>query len=1030
MNQRIIEMNAKGIWEHFTVIEGLPDMKIECICEDSRGVLWIGTHDKGVVAFKEGVFRAFTVRDGLSGNGVYSIVEDDFGRLWFGTDRGLCYYFDGGFEVCKIEGNPSFLWAAIKDSKGGLWFGLKGERGSNLFVCNIVDLSVQMMTFSDDKNENSGINGIVESNDGSIWCCGSGLLKIEGNDINFVKKSEGMKVSTIAQSESDLIWMSTSSGLYQYDEKNDNLVLYEDGLSGTNSVVSMSRDKSNDLWFITEDGRLYRCEDDSLKEMARSGNRFWHGASFDMVGRLWIGSYGMGLFCYDLERFLIYESEIHSSANRVNCLGLKGMGGIWIGIDGGVISHEDGKFEMISGEVEVTAVESAADGTLWIGDRGGGIYRYFNGQIYDAKSVLQSYGLRVKDIVEDKIGRIWFTSLHGRGFGFYENNEVTYFDAKENTTYPSWIGGIAADKYGRIWFGSASPANWDGLCYYEDGVFRRLDNISEYSILSLLVDENERLWVGTNEGVICYSDNDIKIINQENGLSYDIITAISEGSDKTIWFGTEGGGVCCFDGSVIQVVQIPVGGDYNVINDIIEDENGIIWFATQGGLVRYERRCIKPYVYVVKIIADEEYDNPNEIQFTIGVGNVSFRFHGWSPYELSKYLVYRYKLEGVDLDWRQTRDTSVNYIQLRPGEYRFVLQAIDRDLNYSDEAVIELIITEDLRVEGLNEALRSASGRGEFIGESPTIRQVKRQVQEVAWSDLTVLVLGETGTGKGLAVRAIHEMSERRERAFIHVNCGSVQKELFDSELFGHERGAFTGAITRKLGKFELAERGTIFLDEIGDLPLESQTRLLHVLQEKNIERVGGTQPIDVDVRVIAATNRNLIEAVREGLFRADLYYRLNVFPIEIPPLRERIEDVGLLAKYFVRHFAAHLHQQQPFIHEKSLQLLKRYNWPGNVRELEHILQRAVILAGTGAIMPEHLAISQSVQEDLHGAELIDEIVPLNEFERRYLVKVLEKTKGVIQGENGAAVLLGIKPTTLRSKLDRLGVKYRKMRPF
>jgi len=1012
--------------------EGLPDMKIESIYEDSDHTLWIGTHDKGVVAFKEGVFQAFTVRDGLAGNGVYCIVEDEKGRLWFGTDRGLCFYYEGVLTVCAEMEGISFLWGGIRDQRGQLWFAVKGGGDGGGSVCNVIGRTATLISLSEKEGSSGGINDICEDENGILWCGGSGLYKIkENNLVEFIFETKNMIIYSLMSDNRGSLWVSADTGLYKYDTVRNNLSLVDEGMSGARSIISMTKDNTGSLWSIATDGRIYKNTENGIISVVKTEHRFWHGAAFDNVGRLWIGSYGMGLYCYDYSRFSLYEFDGYEENRRVNCLVRSRNDKLWCGVDGGFISHIEGEFELVKSGFEVTALCYDKCDILWVGARNGGIYKFDGVQINSTNSVLESYGLRVKGLVEDQNDRIWFTSFHGMGLGYYDGQETRYFEPRENADYPSWVGGIALDHKGKVWFGSASPANWNGVCYFEKNEFHLIDNISEYAILAMFAASDGCLWIGTNEGVLNYHEGKVNTINQSDGLSYDIVTAINEGRDGTLWFGTEGGGICCYDGKVVQIVQLPGGGDYNVINDIIEDENGSVWFATQGGLVRYKRRQIKPFVRINKVIADKEYDASEEIQFAVGVGNFSFHFYGWSSYDFANYLVYRYRLIGVDREWHQTRKTSVTYAQIKPGEYRFVVQSIDRDLNYSNEVEVLLTITEDLRVEGLSEALRSASDRGEFIGESRTIRQVKRQVQEVAWSDLTVLVLGETGTGKGLAVRAIHEMSERKERAFIHVNCGSVQKELFDSELFGHERGAFTGAVARKLGKFELAERGTIFLDEIGDLPLESQTRLLHVLQEKKIERVGGTQPIDVDVRVIAATNRNLIEAVREGLFRADLYYRLNVFPIEIPPLRERKEDIGLLAKYFVRHFAAHLHRQQPFVHEESLSLLRSYNWPGNVRELEHILQRAVILAGAGAIMPEHFAIGAiGGREAPAVGGAVDEIVPLEEFERRYFVKVLKQTQGVIQGKNGAAELLGLKPTTLRSRLDRLGVEYRKPHPL
>jgi len=425
-------------------------------------------------------------------------------------------------------------------------------------------------------------------------------------------------------------------------------------------------------------------------------------------------------------------------------------------------------------------------------------------------------------------------------------------------------------------------------------------------------------------------------------------------------------------------------------------------------------------------VADGTYEDPTEVQFPDTAGRLTIHFRGSSQSDRPEHLVYRYRLEGRDDDWQQTRRRQAEYPQLTPGTYRFLVLAVDRDLNYSTEASVRITVTEDPRLNALTEALRAGAASGEFIGQSSTIVEVKRQIREVAWTDLTVLVLGETGTGKGLAARAIHEASERSQAPFILVNCGALPAGLVDSELFGHERGAFTGAVDRRLGKFELADGGTIFLDEIGDLPLESQTRLLRVLQERCVERVGGTGTIDIDVRVVAATNRDLLKEVRDERYRADLYYRLNVFPIRIPPLRERQEDIPILAEYFVPRFAAHLDQTAPVLNDAALQVLLGYDWPGNVRELEHTLQRAALLAADGTIRPDHLGLGPVATVASQGVE--SAIVPLAEHERQYLERVLQYTGGVIHGKQGAAVLLDMKPTTLRSRLEKHGIHRRKAR--
>ena len=583
---------------------------------------------------------------------------------------------------------------------------------------------------------------------------------------------------------------------------------------------------------------------------------------------------------------------------------------------------------------------------------------------------------------------------------------------------------LEVDADGNVWIGSSSPVSWDGLCRYDGERFQRVEGISGAPILSLCRDKQGRMWIGTNEGVCCCDEAYFISSTQEDGLPCELVTALAAANDGSVWIGTEGGGLCRYDGEVFQVWQVPDDPACNVVHTIHEDVEGRIWCGTEGGLIRYTPRRIRPSVTVTEVLADTAYSAPSELQFATTVGRIRFCFRGVSPQEHSSYLVYRHKLNGYDSEWRQTGEREVEYPQLQPGDYTFLVQAVDRDMNYSDVAEVRLTVVADPRIEALTDALRAEASRGEFIGESQALLEVRRQIQEVAWTDLTVLVLGETGTGKGLAARAIHNLSERSDGPFIQVSCGALQEGLIDSELFGHERGAFTGAVSRKLGKFELAEGGTIFLDEIGDLPLDSQTRLLTVLQERCIERVGGTQTIPVNVRVVAATNRDLVAAVRQDAYRADLYYRLNVFPIRIPPLRDRKEDTALLAEYFVNRFAAHLNQDPPRISEEAREALLSSDWPGNVRELEHTLQRAVILCHEDEIRPEHVGFGR--QPDSGDTADHQPILPLEEFERRYLERVLEHTGGIIHGERGAARLLHMKPTTLRSRLEKLGVKKRR----
>ncbi|MGE3490186.1 MAG: sigma 54-interacting transcriptional regulator [Vicinamibacterales bacterium] len=327
----------------------------------------------------------------------------------------------------------------------------------------------------------------------------------------------------------------------------------------------------------------------------------------------------------------------------------------------------------------------------------------------------------------------------------------------------------------------------------------------------------------------------------------------------------------------------------------------------------------------------------------------------------------------------------------------------------------------------LREEVTSALGIGDFVGESPGLQKVLQQVQLVAPTDAAVLVTGESGTGKELVARAIHDRSARASRPLIKVNCSAVPDGLFESEFFGHVRGAFTGAAADRQGRFELADRGTLLLDEIGEVPLAMQAKLLRVLQEQEFERVGDHRTRRVDVRIVAATNRDLRREVHQGRFRQDLYYRLSVFPIDIPPLRERRADVPGLVRHFVRQSARRLNRPLPKVSQATLARLAAYEWPGNIRELQNLVERAVILWQGGPLQFPEAPGERHVErtEPVGEARLLTRVA-IKQLERDSVVEALRRADGRIFGPDGAADLLGIKPTTLASKIRALGIDRRR----
>lgn len=317
----------------------------------------------------------------------------------------------------------------------------------------------------------------------------------------------------------------------------------------------------------------------------------------------------------------------------------------------------------------------------------------------------------------------------------------------------------------------------------------------------------------------------------------------------------------------------------------------------------------------------------------------------------------------------------------------------------------------------LKEEIKNTHNFDTLIGKSPAIQTVLQKIEQVAPTDATVLITGETGTGKELIARAIHNLSPRQDRPLIKVDCATLPKDLIENELFGHEKGAFTGAQERRMGRFEMADGATIFLDEIGDLPLELQTKLLRVLQDGSFNRLGSSHPIHVNARIIAATNHDLNQAITNGTFRQDLYYRLNVFPIHSPPLHQRVEDIPLMADHFLKKYATKIGKHIHSISPTAVKTLQDYPWPGNVRELEHVIERATIICTETELTPGDWLPQQNTHHQNTS------ITTLETLERTHILRVLELTHWRIRGTGGAAKILGLNPTTLESRMKKLNIQ-------
>src|ERR671919_26222 len=439
---------------------------------------------------------------------------------------------------------------------------------------------------------------------------------------------------------------------------------------------------------------------------------------------------------------------------------------------------------------------------------------------------------------------------------------------------------------------------------------------------------------------------------------------------------------------------------------VVEDDESVR--RAVGGLVRSAGLTVQTFASAQEFLAFSRPDVPSCLVLDV-------QLPGLSGLDLQEELA-KAKVQIPIIFLTGHGDIPTTVRAMKAGALEFLTKPFD------DEDLLQAIH------QGIMRDDRAGQQRGniaqhnfdDIVGTSGGLRAVLEQVQVVAPTDSTVLINGETGTGKELVARVIHKISSRSNRAFVKLNCAAIPSGLLESELFGHEKGAFTGAVAQKIGRFELANGGTLFLDEVGDIPLELQPKLLRVLQEQEFERLGSTRTTRVDVRLVAATNRDLVQMTGEKEFREDLYFRLNVFPLRIPPLRERAEDIPLLVRHYVRKYAQRMNKRIETISEEAMSALTEYHWPGNIRELENFIERAIILSRGAELQLPFGELAQPRKS--FAAIPADNFHTLEEAKRGHIVRTLKETNWVIGGPTGAAARLGTKRTTLQYQMKKLGI--------
>ncbi len=1028
-------------WKTYSTADGLAALRVEHIAQDAEGQLWLATFNGGVSCFDGAGFRTFTRADGLCDDHVLALHLDGAGRMWFGTLGGVCWREGGVFHLLdQSQGAPaSAIWISA-DSQGRVWLGgqgfmgyFDGTRFHNLYDQLNLCLSVPY---------NHGW-GIVEDAGGDIWIChGGGLARYDGRRFYRCGQGEGLAADLLGpfaatHSPQYGLWVGAHSRIWRLDGQSFQSVAVE--FSGF--IRKMRTDRQGRIWFCLSGGGAL-CYDGEAFHRFTTRN----GLPFNVVsdvfedreGLIWFATWGGGVACYDPHSLQFFAHHDQSEGIEARTLSADRQGRVWAGF-ATFQTHRrervacyDGDGFAVQGD-GLMACQARDD--LWIGGKkglarfDGGALRQseeFAGSRITALATAGDEGLWVGHVDCDADGDYWRISRYcpitrsslqigqGRSMdGYRVCALVSIADGSLWFGLASWAGTAAGKGIGR-WHPQ------EGLSWYTTA-----DGLVDDRVNDLAADDCGNLWIATYAGVSRFDGEGFENFTVAEGLPHNQVWCVCVDREGGLWLGTDGG-VARYNGRFFQTLHLPRVAP---ALQILQDLEGVMWLATHTGVVRYCPMSFAPQVTVEQILAGRTYRPGGPIEVPTSVGQLVFEYRGASFRTAAQDMVFRYRLSGREEDWqRATRANKAYYRDLPPGEYVFEVQAFDRDLNASELVRVPVVVVADPRqdrIEALEEALRHPAG-GQLMGHSESLRGVLEQVDAVAATDMPVLILGETGTGKGLVADAIHRQSQRRHGPFIQVNCGAIPLGLVESELFGHEKGAFTGAVARKIGRFELAAGGTLFLDEIGDLALEAQRALLQVLQDRTFQRVGGAVTIRADVRVVAATNRDLDQAIVDRTFREDLFYRLKGFALRLPPLRQRRDDIPLLARHFAVQYAQHLDRPVPQIVPAALAYLQAYAWPGNVRELEYMVQRALLVSRNGAIEVEELASGLS-QAPVHGR---GELVGLAEFERQvadqervYLEQALEAVDWRIAGDNGAARLLGVHPEKLRSRMRKYNLQ-------
>jgi len=1019
----------------YTTADGLVDNRVQALCEDNEGRLWIGTagrkfftEEGGGISYFDGKrFTNYTSADGLVDNRVYTLGIDSQGRLWIGTHNGLsCFDGDDFTNYTTADGLPHMMvYSLCEDSQEKLWFCTKG--GLSSFD------GQRFRTYTAADGLPGWQSSLCEDNQGRLWFgsgySGKGVSCFDGQQFTTYTSDNGLVgkqnlVMAVCEDHQGRLWFGGWDGVSCFD--GSKFINYSDELWGS-GVFDIIEDREGQMWFAHGQLCGLSCFDENTVQILTDQPATWDAAQ-DKEGRIWFNDhsdvYGVGLKTTSFE---VEQRKLSFDMGITNLM-VDPSDRLWVSpYRDGLYCYDsaDAAWRTAGGEIlteprhfsasddpennNLAALLEAKGGTIWVSGQVGFesvVYRFEPERVTDGEPLESIDKKRGRiHLIEDSQGRLWLGGVQGGGLSCWDGGKLT--------TYTQ-----------------------------EDGLLS--DNIT-----SLVEDDVGGIWIGTKHGLCRFDGQQFINYGEEFGLrNLHHWSAVKDASGQ-LWFATRGG-IYRTDGKHFQWLTEADGLPSNNVIGLLPQSDGSMIICTARGIVNYQPTAtLPPRIELREVVADKVYRDPEKLELTTTDANLlTVSYHGLSL--ATRRMRYSYILEGYDFDtasptqskdkeWQETWNSQARYENLPTGEYTFKVIAINRDLITSEApATLKLKVIPDprdvsitiMRSE-LNHLRREVGAKYDFhdiIGQSEAIKVVQMRMERAIESSLNVVVLitGETGTGKELVANAIHFNSSRKNKPKVPYNCAAIPRELGASTLFGHKKGAFTGADEDRIGLFEAAEGGTLILDEIGDMPLDVQSILLRVLEERRFQRVGEFTFRDVDVWIIAITNRNLEEEVQAGRFRQDLFYRLNEFPIHLPPLRERREDVPSLAEHFLTRYSEKSAREIDGFAPGVLEMLQGYQWPGNVRELGNVIQLAAdyaIYEGVGVIEPYHFP-SQIIRGKPETQDIISEHLGYQEsldlFKRRLVEDALRESGG---NRAKAARILGMHRPNLVALIKRLGIE-------